>query len=100
MVQELLESCYLVNPSLGQSDTTHFPVKSVTERLRREELGLSSSPESNLSNTTHPPTSRRPVLTPEQGAQPCTGSSTPEPARKIKVISALVVVKSEYLSSG
>ena len=42
MVQELLESCYLVNPSLGQSDTTHLPVKSVTERLRREELGLSS----------------------------------------------------------
>ena len=39
LVQEL-ESCYLVNLSQGQSDTTCPPVKSVKGRLRVEELGL------------------------------------------------------------
>ena len=34
LVQELLEPCYLVNPGLGQPDTTHLPVKPVTEQLR------------------------------------------------------------------
>ena len=100
LVQELLESCYLVNPSVGQSDTTHLPVKSVTERLRREELGLSSSTESGLSNTTPPQQADGPVLTPEQGAQPCTGSSTPKPARSDKVKSIPRSRTVNYLFSG